>query len=119
MSEIRTIYHGHEPNWPATDQHPDAKRYYVYADGRVVEKPAEAQRGEEIPASANTALPEEERQRLAAEEGLRARAEKDRRAAEGEKEKPVYVVDAIGEPTLEEIQKVLDGTQQAPVPQGE
>lgn len=24
---IRCIYHGHEPHFPATDQHPQAKRY--------------------------------------------------------------------------------------------
>lgn len=29
MSEIRCVYHGHEPNFPSTDQHPDAKRYRI------------------------------------------------------------------------------------------
>jgi len=29
MSAIRCIYHGKEPNFPATDQHPDAVRYKV------------------------------------------------------------------------------------------
>lgn len=45
MSEIRAIYHGHVPNWPATDQHPDAVRYYVLTDdaiaGEVLESEAE------------------------------------------------------------------------------
>jgi hypothetical protein len=27
MSTIRCIYHGRAPDFPATDQHPDAKRY--------------------------------------------------------------------------------------------
>ena len=27
MSEIRCIYHGAAPNFPATNQHPDARRY--------------------------------------------------------------------------------------------
>lgn len=30
MTQIRTVYHG-EPQFPATDQHPDAKRYKVGA----------------------------------------------------------------------------------------
>ena len=107
MSTIRMVYHGYEPNFPATDQHPEATRFYVYADGRIVQKEELPAKAPEIPASANTALLEEERARLAAEEGKRARAEKDRRLAEGEKEKPLYVVDAIGEPTMEEINEVL------------
>lgn len=27
MSQIRCIYHGAAPEFPATDQHPDARRY--------------------------------------------------------------------------------------------
>lgn len=29
MSTIRVIYFGEAPNFPATDQHPDAKRYKI------------------------------------------------------------------------------------------
>jgi hypothetical protein len=29
MSQIRVVYHDHEPRFPATDQHPDALRYTV------------------------------------------------------------------------------------------
>lgn len=29
MSQIRCVYHGHEPEFPASDQHPDAVRYKV------------------------------------------------------------------------------------------
>lgn len=107
MSQIRTIYHGHEPNFPATDQHPNAERYYVYADGRIHKKIERPFQEPEIPASANTNLPEEERQRLAALEGQRARAEKDRLALECGRERPQYVVDAIGEPTIQEVQQWL------------
>lgn len=35
MSEIRVIYHGDEPPFPPTDQHPAAARYFVWADGRI------------------------------------------------------------------------------------
>lgn len=107
MSQIRVIYHGHEPNWPATDQHPNAKRYYVYLDGRVFAAPPRVEVAVQIPASANTELPEEERMALAALEGQRARAEKERLALECGREKPDYVVDSIGEPTLEEVQQWL------------
>lgn len=103
MSKVLCIHHGHEPSWPPTDQHPDARRYYVHADGRVVAAPLKGIRGEEIPASANTNLTEEERMVLAAKEGKAARAEKDRRAKAAEQPAPKYVVDAIGVPTLEEV----------------
>lgn len=29
MSEIKAVYPSHEPNFPATDQHPDAVRHHV------------------------------------------------------------------------------------------
>lgn len=29
MSQIRVIYHGQQPNFPATDQHPDAVRFTI------------------------------------------------------------------------------------------
>lgn len=113
MSEIRVIWHGHEPNFPATDQHPDAERFYVYASGKIIAAPVKGIPGQEIPASADTTLPEDERQRLAAEEGKRARAAKDARLAAAAGAQPLYVVDSIGEPTMEEIRKVLDGAQEA------
>lgn len=113
MSTIRIIYSDHEPNFPATDQHPDAKRYYVMKDGSIVAAPLRGIPGTEIPASANDQLPEEERVRLAAIEGQRAREAKDRLAAAPVRAKPVYVVDALGEPTMEEILKVLDASQKA------
>ena len=43
MSQIRVVYE-QEPRFPATDQHPDARRYYVI--GKVVDaigKPTEAE----------------------------------------------------------------------------
>lgn len=38
MSQIRCIYHGAAPDFPASDQHPDAKRYgpLTLADGGIV-----------------------------------------------------------------------------------
>lgn len=38
MSQIRIIHHGHQPSSPATDQHPDAKRYgpITRANGGIV-----------------------------------------------------------------------------------
>lgn len=38
MSTIRSIYHGAAPDFPATDQHPEARRYgpLTLADGNVV-----------------------------------------------------------------------------------
>ncbi len=35
MSTIRVIYYGGECNFPATDQHPLAWRYFTWADGRI------------------------------------------------------------------------------------
>lgn len=35
MSQIRVIYHGHEPPFPATDQQPDARRFYVWPDDSI------------------------------------------------------------------------------------
>lgn len=107
MSQIRCIYHGHEPAFPATDQHPDAKRYYVWAPGTIVAAQRRGIQGTEIPASADTTLPEEERMELAAEEGRRARAAKDARRAANPV--PLYVVDAIGVPTMDEIHQMLKG----------
>lgn len=37
MSTIRVVY-TEEPSFPATDQHPNAVRYYVLADNTVVDK---------------------------------------------------------------------------------
>lgn len=42
MSQIRTVYHGHEPGFPATAQHPNAVRYYVAAGGAITEAVAES-----------------------------------------------------------------------------
>lgn len=36
MSAIRVIFHGKEPPFPATDQHPNATRFYIYAAGIIV-----------------------------------------------------------------------------------
>lgn len=35
MSTIRVVYHGHEPSFPATDQHPDAVRYFDVGENIV------------------------------------------------------------------------------------
>lgn len=53
MSTIRCIYHPKQdgsfeaPNFPASDQHPEARRYFVWASGRITESmkesPAEVQ----------------------------------------------------------------------------
>lgn len=71
MSQIRCIYQGAAPDFPATDQHPDARRYgpHTLPDGSVVfiDAVGGAPTGDEIDALLNPpALTETAAQKLAA-----------------------------------------------------
>jgi len=119
MSAIRIIYHGQEPNFPATDQHHDAERFYV-CDGEVhsaaqwTARLAAAQAGARQAVYGISDAAAIERQ-LEAQPERRGEL-KQRLAQEHAKHAPAlaYVVDAIGSPTIEEIDAVLKAAAQKP-----
>lgn len=109
MSTIRCIYQ-EEPNFPATDQHPGAKRYYFWLDGSVTE----AVLPSEVEAEQIVTLNQGETMFLRRLSG-ESRATfiegtgKDRFAVMSAAQKPLHVVDALdGMPTLEAIEIVLN-----------
>lgn len=116
MPTIRAIYHWYQPNFSATDQHPDAARYFVgNADSGVYDQAgwnaivaaAEAAAKEAVYGTHDDAAIAE--QMAAAPE--RRGALKAQLADERSKRAPVlrYAVDAIdGAPTLEQIDAMLD-----------
>lgn len=111
---IRTIYHGHEPDFPATLQHPDAQRYYVVGD-QVLSKTdyaahcAIAELGALIAVYGTAEQPAIDAfvtQNAERRGSLKAQLE-----AERQKRMPVltYAVDATGEPpTRDAIDAVLN-----------
>jgi hypothetical protein len=115
VAVIRCIYHGHEPNFPATDQHPDATRFYF--DGAQVVSAAQwralqvaARSDAEMAAYGVTG--EDAIAALLTERGATDGPELKQKffaevAARMSSMANVHVVDAIGEPTVDEIQARL------------
>lgn len=114
MAQIRTIHHGYEPSWPASDQHPDAIRYYV-CDGAVLsvaawqarQAAAEAEALQAVFGTADAAVVEAQ---LAARDEERGALKSQLNEARAAKSAALaYVVDATGDaPSIEEIAAVLN-----------
>lgn len=113
MTTIRCIYHGTAPDFPATDQHPDAERFYL-TEGAVL---TQAQWDAAVAAAEGQAkralfgTSDDDQIAVALENNPDARAAiKHALAAAIAQRMPVamYVIDAIGAPSFAEIDDVLN-----------
>lgn len=113
MSTIRVIYHGEAPAFPATDQHPDAMRYVVL-DGQVLGPREWGAKLAEAEATAKRAVYGTDDAHTcnvihhATPEHRGALKSKLAEARAKHMPKPQYFVDAIGVPTRDEINAVLN-----------